>query len=100
VAGTVPEGATIAVAPVLYEGQWQELLRQCPELRRNNLRLAPYGTIEAGTARYVLMFMRPEYLPEEFRRPINSRHIVTSTTKQGVPLALLIDRQQAPANAD
>ncbi len=93
VAGTVPEGETIAVAPVLYEGQWQELLRQCPELRRKNLRLAPYGTTEAGTARYLLMFMRPEYLPEEFRKPVDTRRVVVSTTRQGVPLALFLDRQ-------
>jgi 4-amino-4-deoxy-L-arabinose transferase-like glycosyltransferase len=100
VAGTVPEGETIAVAPVLYEGQWQELLRQCPELRRKNLRLAPYGTTEAGMARYLLMFMRTEYLPEEFWKPIDSRRVITSTTRQGVPLALLLDRPQAPVNAD
>jgi hypothetical protein len=55
--------------------------------------LAPYGTTEAGMARYLLMFMRTEYLPEEFRKPIDSRRVITSTTRQGVPLALLLDRR-------
>jgi hypothetical protein len=96
VARAVPAGEAIAVAPVMYPAHWDELLRQCPELRRKNLRLVPYGTPEAGTARYVLMFMRPEYLPEEFRKSIDSRRVAASTTRQGVPLALLLDRQQAP----
>jgi hypothetical protein len=92
-ASAVPEGEAIAVAPVLYDNQWQELLRQCPELRRKNLRLVPYGAAEARRARYLLMFMRPEYLPEEFRKPVDSRRVVASITRQGVPLALLLDRQ-------
>jgi hypothetical protein len=57
------------------------------------VRLVPYGAPEARTARYVLMFMRPEYLPEEFRKPIDSRRLVASIVRQGVPLALLLDRQ-------
>jgi hypothetical protein len=96
VANTVPAGDAIAVAPVMYPGHWEELLRQCPELRRKNLRLVPFGAPGAETARYVLMFMRPEYLPEEFRKPIDARRVVRSTTRQGVPLALLLDRQQQP----
>jgi hypothetical protein len=93
VSNTVPEGESIAVAPVLYEGHWQQLLRQCPELRRQNVKLVPYGAAEAGAARYVLIFMRPEYLPEEFRKAFDARSVVTSTSRQGVPLALLLDRQ-------
>ena len=92
----VPAGEAIAVAPVMYDGHWDELLRQCPDLRRRDLHLVPYGAPEAKRARYVLMFMRQEYLPGEYRRPVDAQRVVASTVRQGVALAMLLDRQKEP----
>jgi hypothetical protein len=39
------------------------------------------------------MFLRPEYLPEAFRHPLDERHLVASVRRQGVLLAVLYDRQ-------
>jgi hypothetical protein len=38
------------------------------------------------------MFMRPEYLPEEFRKPLDDRRILTAVRRQGVVLAALCER--------
>jgi hypothetical protein len=39
------------------------------------------------------MFMRPEYLPEEFRRPLDENRIVAAVRRQGIVLAVLLDRK-------
>lgn len=88
----LPTGETIAVAPVLYAGQWDELQRQSPVLKRQNIQLAPIESQAGRAARFVLLFNRPEYLPTELRRPFPEREIVASVRRQGVLLAALIDR--------
>jgi hypothetical protein len=40
----------------------------------------------------MLMFMRPEYLPEEFRGPLNEKQVLAAVRRQGVALAALIKR--------
>ena len=92
-ANSVPAGQSIAVIPVLYEGHWNELQRQSPILKKHDLRLVPFDATNAAEARYVLMFMRFESLPDEFRKPLDDRRVVISNRRQGVPLALLFDRQ-------
>lgn len=93
VAKAVPEGETIAVAPVLYGGQWDELRRQSPILKQRMIQLAPIESQAGQEARFVLLFNRSEYLPKEFRRLLEEREIVASVRRQGVPLAALIDRR-------
>lgn len=88
----VPAGESIAVAPVLYDAQWNELLVQSPILKERNLRLVPVSDDAARKSRYLLMFVRPEYLPEELRGPIDPRSVLAAVRRQGVALALLLER--------
>lgn len=89
----VPAGGTVAVLPVLYDEQWNEVRLQCPALKARNIQLAPWDTEESADAEYVLMFMRPEYLPEEFRRPLDENRIVAAVRRRGIVLAVLLDRK-------
>ncbi len=88
----VPAGGTVAVLPTLHPMQWNELLLQCPALKARDIHLAPWGTEAAARADYVLMFVRPEYLPEEFRGPLDENEIVVAIRRQGVVLAALLKR--------
>jgi len=93
VADRVPEGQTIAVLPVLYDAQWNELRLQSPILRARDLRLAPFGSKEASQSRYVLLFVRPEYLPPELRPPLDESRVLTAVRREGVPLAVLLEKR-------
>lgn len=93
VAARVPQGETVAALPELYPGQWDELRRQSPVLKRHDIRLVPFDAADASAPRYVLLFMRPEYLPLEFRQPLDDRHILAAVRRQGVPLAVLLDSE-------
>jgi hypothetical protein len=88
----VPSGGTVAVLPTLHPGQWNELLLQCPALKARDIHLEPWGTEAAASADYVLMFVRPEYLPEGFRGPLDEQQIVVAIRRQGVVLAALLKR--------
>ncbi|HEY2249870.1 MAG TPA: hypothetical protein VGH74_02375, partial [Planctomycetaceae bacterium] len=89
VAAKVPPGTRIAAIPSLYESQWPELWRQAPDLKRRNVQYVPWKD-NAPRPSYVLLFARPEYLPPEFRGPIDERRIVTVVYRQGVLLAALV----------
>ena len=91
VAQAVPLEDTVAVLPVLYEGQWNELWQQTPLLRARDQEPVPFESPEAASARYVLMFMRPEYLPEIFLNPLDESRVLAITRRQGIPLAVLLD---------
>ena len=91
-ADRVPAGETIAVLPVLYDAQWNELRLQSPILRARDLRLVPFGSKETSRPRYVLLFMRPEYLPMEFRLPLDESRVLTAVSRQGIPLAVLLEK--------
>ncbi len=64
---TVPEGATIAVAPVLHEFQLAEMINQSPILRRHRVNLEPFDPQNPGQAQYLLVFRRQADLPEALR---------------------------------
>jgi 4-amino-4-deoxy-L-arabinose transferase-like glycosyltransferase len=91
----VPAGGTVAVLPTLHPAQWNEIRLQCPPLKARDIQLAPWGTKTATHAEYLLMFMRPEYLPEEFRGRLDEKRIVAAVRRQGVFLAVLLDRRWA-----
>jgi 4-amino-4-deoxy-L-arabinose transferase-like glycosyltransferase len=92
VAERVPAGDSVAVLPELWPGQWSQVRQQSPILRAREITLVPFDSEKPKNQRYVLMFMRPEYLPEEFRRP-KEQGVVAAIRRQGVPLAVLVDRQ-------
>ncbi|MGE5191636.1 MAG: ArnT family glycosyltransferase [Deltaproteobacteria bacterium] len=92
-ADRLPEGESLAVLPTLYPGQWNEVRLQSPVLRKQKLRLVPFDEESAPGHRYLLMFMRPEYLPGQFRKPFDERRILAAVRRQGVLLAVLLDRQ-------
>jgi 4-amino-4-deoxy-L-arabinose transferase-like glycosyltransferase len=93
VAATVPAGDCVAVLPELWPGQWNEVLQQSPILRSRNLTLIPFEPGEPLDRKFVMMFMRPEYLPEEFRRSLEGQKVAAAIRRQGVPLAVLLDRR-------
>jgi len=88
----VPENSRIAVAPTLHAAQWQELLMQTPALRQRNIELVPDSDQGSKRPRYLLYFMRPEYLPEEMHRGRESDRILAAIRRQGVLLAALVER--------
>ncbi len=89
VALKVPPGTQVAAVPSLVDSQWPELWRQSPELKRRNVRYVPWQD-DGPRPAYVLLFARPEYLPQEFRGTIDKSRIVAAVRRQGVVLAALI----------
>jgi 4-amino-4-deoxy-L-arabinose transferase-like glycosyltransferase len=90
----VPAGGTVAVLPTLHPAQWKEIQQQCPALRARDIRLEPWGTDAAANADFVLLFVRPEYLPEEFQGSLDGYHVVAAVRRQGVTLAALLKRSR------
>jgi 4-amino-4-deoxy-L-arabinose transferase-like glycosyltransferase len=90
-ASRVPQGEHLAVLPTLYALQWNEVRMQSPPLKRRDVELMPYDESSPREERFVLMFMRPEYLPEEFRNPLDEHRILAVVRRQGVLLAALYD---------
>lgn len=82
----VPEGATLALAPTLYESQAGEFQRQWPIHRNQRWTLVPWGAKAAAKAEFVVLINRPEYLPPEYR-DLKPADFVVSTTREGVWLA-------------
>jgi hypothetical protein len=89
----VPEGDSLAVLPTLYPLQWNEVRMQSPGLKRRDMELVPFDGDSPREQRIVLMFMRPEYLPEEFRKPLDELRILAAVRRQGVLLAVLYERE-------
>src|SRR5579872_488881 len=94
VAESVPDRAKISVAPVLYDGQWDEIRLQSPILREREVQFVPLVDGGAKEPKYLLIFVRPEYLPAELRRPLEDRQILASVRREGVILAVLLDRSR------
>jgi hypothetical protein len=92
-AARVPLGGTVAALPTLHPAQWNEVRLQCPAIKARNIRLAPWGTEASARADYVLMFVRPEYLPEEFRGLLDGSKIAVEVRRHGVLLAALLERR-------
>jgi hypothetical protein len=85
----VPRGSTIAVAPVLYPNQWDELILQSPMLREHEVTFVPLDSAEAADCEMALFFPRREYLPDELRGPLDPDRIVAAVRRDGVVLAVL-----------
>jgi hypothetical protein len=88
----VPENSRIAVAPTLHAAQWQELLLQTSSLRHRNIELVSESGQDTNRPRYLLYFMRPEYLPEALRAGPEPAQIRVAISRQGVLLAALVER--------
>lgn len=82
----MPPGATLALAPTLYESQAGEFQKQRPVRRQQRWTLVPFGSKAAEQAEFVLLINRPEYLPLEFRG-LTTADFVVSTTREGIWLA-------------
>jgi Dolichyl-phosphate-mannose-protein mannosyltransferase len=87
----VPEGAHVAVCPVLHQFQLEEMQSQSPILRARKVVLLPYRGNQPGQPEYLLMFRRLADLPPELRtspgRPL------AEVRRGGVLLAGLYDRR-------
>jgi hypothetical protein len=83
----VPRKSRIAVAPVLHPYQWRELSLQSPALGRAEIEFVPLGSPEAEQSDYLLFFPRYEYLPDEFRRPLDPDRVVSAIRRDGGLLA-------------
>jgi hypothetical protein len=92
-AARVPEGEPLAALPTLYPLQWNEVRMQSPSLKQRKIELVPFDDDSPSAQRFVLIFMRPEYLPEEFRKPLDERRVLAAVRRQGVLLAVLYDRR-------
>jgi hypothetical protein len=88
----VPEGEPLAVLPTLYPVQWNEVQMQSPSLKRRQIELVPFDDDSPRPQRLVLLFIRPEYLPEEFRKPLDELRIRAAVRRQGILLAALYER--------
>ena len=86
-AEAVPEGGTLAVAPVLHQFQLDDLLTQSPALRERNVRLVEYGTPEAADADAILVFERRASLNHELRQRLAETEPIAAVEWQGVRLA-------------
>lgn len=89
VARHVPQKSRIAVAPVLHPHQWHELRLQSPPLIGKEIEFVPLGTPEAVQCDFLLFFPRFEYLPGEYRGPLDSSRIPLAVRREGVLLAAL-----------
>jgi hypothetical protein len=98
VAEIVPPESTIAVAPVLYSGQWNELLRQSPALGKRGVQFVPCD--DSQGAAYLLFFSRREYLPEQFRGNLRSLPVEAAIRRNGVILAALVRLSDLSHDAD
>ena len=85
-----PRGSVVAVLPTLHPAQWREVEIQSPPLKERGVRLETWGTDAAKNAQFLLVFNRPEYLPEELRRVWDERRIVAAERRAGVILAALL----------
>jgi hypothetical protein len=83
----LPEGGTLAVAPVLHQFQLDDLLTQTPALRDRRIRLVEYQSGAQKSADGLLVFMRKSSLPEELREAISTATPTATVRRQGVLLA-------------
>jgi hypothetical protein len=84
-AASVPEGATIDVAPVLHQFQLEDILSQCPDLRQRRVQLRAYSA--KARNEYLLMFERRADLPPELRMPLEGVELIADERRQGRRLA-------------
>lgn len=88
-----PRGSTICVAPVLHDFQWPEVVRQTPVLQQRELKLVPFDE-RTPASEYLLLFRRPEYLPENLRGDWSEWETIAAVRREGVTLAALLKRKR------
>jgi hypothetical protein len=93
-AAQVPPGCKVAALPPLHAAQWHEVWTQCPALKARHVELVPWDAKATPRADYVLLFVRPEYLPEEFRGPLDEKRMLAVVRRQGIVLAVLVDQRR------
>lgn len=79
------EGVVVAM-PELTPGQWQDLATLNKSVDAYRVKLVPR---DPGDARWLLLFRRKEYLPDDLRGPLDEGRIVASVRRDGVLLAVL-----------
>ncbi len=85
-----PAGSVVQVLPDLHRFQTRELMQQTPVLRERKILLLAFDRGRAITGpRYLLMFMRREYLPPDFREPPAGARELAAVRREGVLLAAL-----------
>lgn len=94
IARQVPPGTKVAALPTLHAAQWHEVWTQCPSLKARDVQLVEWDAKANPQPDYLLLFMRPEYLPEEFRGPLDETHVLAAVRRQGVVLAVLLDNRR------
>jgi hypothetical protein len=101
-AEAVPQGGTLAVAPVLHQFQLPDLRSQSPALRSRDIRLVEYRD-EGNRADALLVFDRRASLSEPLRTWLETAEPVAAVRHQGVTLAgvyrLLPVTSAAPGSA-
>jgi hypothetical protein len=90
-AQAVPEGTEIDVAPVLFDFQLDEVLKQSPVLRRRGIRFSPYRADQPRHADYLLVFCRLADLSPELQAVVNDRTALVDVRRSGVVLSGLYE---------
>ncbi|MBX3452563.1 MAG: glycosyltransferase family 39 protein [Planctomycetaceae bacterium] len=84
----LPEGSTVAVAPVLHQFQTDEMLLQSPILRGHRIQLASWSEINHARVP-LLVFERRADLSPEVLASLSRRPVLAETVRFGVRLAAL-----------
>jgi hypothetical protein len=90
---TVPQGAEIDVAPVLFDFQLDELLKQSPVLRRRGIRLHAYDADQPKHSPYFLIFCRLADLAPELQTVAVDEPALVEVRRNGVLLTGLYRRK-------
>jgi hypothetical protein len=88
---SVPEGAEIDVAPVLFDFQLSEMLAQSPVLRRRGIRLHAYDADQPRHSAYLLVFCRLADLSPDLQTLVAQRPPLVAVERSGVLLTGLYD---------
>ncbi|MDQ3329472.1 MAG: glycosyltransferase family 39 protein [Planctomycetota bacterium] len=83
----LPDGGTLAVAPVLHQFQLDDLLNQSPALRRREIRLVEYGSENAASADGLLLFNRKASLSDDLKRIVERTEPTAAVRRQDLILA-------------
>jgi len=93
---SVPQGATVAMTPLLHQFQTEELVRQSPILRRHGIQLVALDSDVASPPEYVLLFRRFADLPPGWRGQPDGYEVVAEVARGGVQLAAVYRRVAPP----
>ena len=88
---SIPEGGTLAIAPILHPFQLDDIRTQTPLIRARNLRLVEFGTPESQNADGLLVYERRASLPPSLVSELARRTPRFILARQGVTLAVFYD---------